>query len=302
MSSGATGTRRWWFRRCRRAFRAARPMTLNEFVSATGRLLDFRDAPITAKEARREFPNAFGPGSQHVMLLTTVTILGAVVSSSNALRQQNDMMSSNQVIAPMYGGFMSGAIRRTRSHRRVSQQRDEQRAQLGYPYTLRGHGGGSAGVASDRARMCHVPNEPSELLQVSPERYNAIHRGRRRLRLNGPIRARVLPGGSNGGCSGQELPRVDGMVAIKADRERIPTSCSWVVSVTRYEVHLRLTAPFVTPVSDSGAAADLSNCRRLRRRFQPEFHYARDRGPESLLGAEIAWRRRDHWLLDCGSE
>jgi len=52
---------------------------LKDFVEATGRPLDFRDAPITAKDARREFPNAFGLGSQHVMLLTSLTMLGAVV-------------------------------------------------------------------------------------------------------------------------------------------------------------------------------------------------------------------------------
>jgi hypothetical protein len=52
---------------------------LNEFVESTGRPLDVRDDPITAKDARREFPNAFGLGSQHVMLLTILTMLGAVV-------------------------------------------------------------------------------------------------------------------------------------------------------------------------------------------------------------------------------
>ena len=55
------------------------PDDLKDFVEATGRTLDFRDAPITAADARREFPNAFGLGSQHVTLLTSLTMLGAVV-------------------------------------------------------------------------------------------------------------------------------------------------------------------------------------------------------------------------------
>lgn len=52
---------------------------LNAFVAATGRPLDFRETPITAKDARREFPNAFGWGSQHIMLMTSLTMVGAVV-------------------------------------------------------------------------------------------------------------------------------------------------------------------------------------------------------------------------------
>lgn len=59
--------------------RAWPPDDLKDFVDATGRPVDFRDAPITAKDARLEFPNAFGLGSQHVMLLTSLTMLGAVI-------------------------------------------------------------------------------------------------------------------------------------------------------------------------------------------------------------------------------
>ena len=59
--------------------RAWRPDDLNDFVEATGRPLDLRDAPIRVRDARREFPHAFGWGAQHVMLLTSLTMLGAVV-------------------------------------------------------------------------------------------------------------------------------------------------------------------------------------------------------------------------------
>jgi hypothetical protein len=59
--------------------RAWPPDDLKDFVEATGRPLDFRDAPITARDARHEFPNAFGWGAQHVTLLTSFTMLGAVV-------------------------------------------------------------------------------------------------------------------------------------------------------------------------------------------------------------------------------
>jgi hypothetical protein len=43
---------------------------LSAFVGATGVPVDFRAASITAKEARREFPNAFGWAAQHVMTAT----------------------------------------------------------------------------------------------------------------------------------------------------------------------------------------------------------------------------------------
>lgn len=52
---------------------------LKAFIEATGRPLDFRDAPITAKDARREFPNAFGWDTQHITLMTILTMLGAAV-------------------------------------------------------------------------------------------------------------------------------------------------------------------------------------------------------------------------------
>jgi len=55
------------------------PDDLKAFVEATGRSLDFRDAPIMARDARREFPNAFGWGGEHIMLTTSLTIFGAVV-------------------------------------------------------------------------------------------------------------------------------------------------------------------------------------------------------------------------------
>ncbi len=59
--------------------RAWQPDDLKDFIEATGRALDVRDAPIPAKDARREFPNAFGWGAQHVMLMTSLTMLGAVL-------------------------------------------------------------------------------------------------------------------------------------------------------------------------------------------------------------------------------
>jgi len=59
--------------------RAWRPDDLNDFVEATGRPLDLRDAPIRVRDARRELPHAFGWGAQHVMLLTSLTMLGALV-------------------------------------------------------------------------------------------------------------------------------------------------------------------------------------------------------------------------------
>jgi hypothetical protein len=55
------------------------PEDLKAFVEATGRPLDFRDAPITAKDARREFPKAFGWDTQHITLMTILTMLGAAV-------------------------------------------------------------------------------------------------------------------------------------------------------------------------------------------------------------------------------
>jgi hypothetical protein len=38
---------------------------LKDFVDATGLQLDYRDAPVKAKDARREFPKAFGWAAQH---------------------------------------------------------------------------------------------------------------------------------------------------------------------------------------------------------------------------------------------
>jgi hypothetical protein len=59
--------------------RAWQSEDLKDFIEVTGRPLDFRDAPITANDARREFPQAFGWGAEHVVLLTSLTMLGAVV-------------------------------------------------------------------------------------------------------------------------------------------------------------------------------------------------------------------------------
>ena len=49
------------------------------FVDASGAALDYREQPIAAAEARRQFPRAFGWGSQHVMLGTIITMVLAVV-------------------------------------------------------------------------------------------------------------------------------------------------------------------------------------------------------------------------------
>jgi hypothetical protein len=55
------------------------PEDLKAFIEATGRSLDFRDAPITAKAARHEFPKAFGWDTEHITLMTILTMLGAAV-------------------------------------------------------------------------------------------------------------------------------------------------------------------------------------------------------------------------------
>jgi hypothetical protein len=55
------------------------PEDMKAFIEATGRPLDFRDAPITAKDARREFPNAFGWDTEHITLMTILTMLGAAL-------------------------------------------------------------------------------------------------------------------------------------------------------------------------------------------------------------------------------
>jgi hypothetical protein len=52
---------------------------LADFVLASGVQLDAREAPMTAKAARREFPNAFGWGSQHVMTATLITMAASVL-------------------------------------------------------------------------------------------------------------------------------------------------------------------------------------------------------------------------------
>jgi hypothetical protein len=40
--------------------------------------LEIRETPVTAKEARREFPKAFGWGTEHIMAATILTMLAAV--------------------------------------------------------------------------------------------------------------------------------------------------------------------------------------------------------------------------------
>ena len=52
---------------------------LKVFVAASGVALEIRSDTIGVKEASREFPNGFGWGSRHVMLATSITMLGALV-------------------------------------------------------------------------------------------------------------------------------------------------------------------------------------------------------------------------------
>lgn len=52
---------------------------VNAFVQASGATFDYREQPLTAAEARKQFPKAFGWGSQHVMLGTIITMILAVV-------------------------------------------------------------------------------------------------------------------------------------------------------------------------------------------------------------------------------
>ena len=59
--------------------RAWAPDDISAFVQASGASLDYREQPLIAAEARREFPKAFGWGSQHVMLGTISTMILAVV-------------------------------------------------------------------------------------------------------------------------------------------------------------------------------------------------------------------------------
>jgi hypothetical protein len=52
---------------------------LRAFIDATGVQVEYRDAPVPAKAVRREFPNAFGWGAEHVMTATLITMAGAIV-------------------------------------------------------------------------------------------------------------------------------------------------------------------------------------------------------------------------------
>jgi hypothetical protein len=58
--------------------RAWRADDLKDFIEASGVPLDVRQAPVTIKDASREFPNAFGWGSQHVLLATSITMVASV--------------------------------------------------------------------------------------------------------------------------------------------------------------------------------------------------------------------------------
>jgi hypothetical protein len=58
--------------------RAWQAQDLKDFVDATGVQLDFREAPIKAKDARREFPKAIGWAGQHVYVTTGITMVAAV--------------------------------------------------------------------------------------------------------------------------------------------------------------------------------------------------------------------------------
>ncbi len=59
--------------------RAWRAGDLRDFIDATGVNVDYRDAPVPAQAARREFPNGFGWDSEHVMPTTLITMAAAVV-------------------------------------------------------------------------------------------------------------------------------------------------------------------------------------------------------------------------------
>jgi hypothetical protein len=51
---------------------------LIDYAKAIGVRLEIRETPVTAKEARREFPKAFGWGTEHIMAATILTMLAAV--------------------------------------------------------------------------------------------------------------------------------------------------------------------------------------------------------------------------------
>ncbi|HKW72047.1 MAG TPA: hypothetical protein VJQ08_04405 [Candidatus Dormibacteraeota bacterium] len=52
---------------------------LHDFFAEAGVTVEVRLAPVKIKDAKREFPNAFGWGSTHVLLATSLTFLVAVV-------------------------------------------------------------------------------------------------------------------------------------------------------------------------------------------------------------------------------
>ena len=49
-----------------------------DFIEASGAAVDRREQPINAADVRKQFPGAFGWGSQHVALGTTITIILAL--------------------------------------------------------------------------------------------------------------------------------------------------------------------------------------------------------------------------------
>jgi hypothetical protein len=51
---------------------------LKVFVAASGVPLEIRSDAIRVKEASREFPNGFGWGSRHVLLATSIAMLGVL--------------------------------------------------------------------------------------------------------------------------------------------------------------------------------------------------------------------------------
>ena len=51
---------------------------LRDFIDATGIQPEVRDAPVTAKALRREFPKGFGWVAQHNLIAGCITSLAAV--------------------------------------------------------------------------------------------------------------------------------------------------------------------------------------------------------------------------------
>jgi hypothetical protein len=58
--------------------RAWKAEDLKDFIDATGVQLDYRDAPVKVKDARSEFPRAFGWAARHVLMATGLAMVTAV--------------------------------------------------------------------------------------------------------------------------------------------------------------------------------------------------------------------------------